>query len=47
MPPSSIAFAKHNELTYVPFANWFIELLVGDNLSRANVMFKIIDWICK
>lgn len=47
MPPSSIAFAKHNELTYVPFANWFIELLVGDNLSRANAMIKIINWICE
>lgn len=47
MPPSSIAFANHNELASVPYANWFSELLVEDNLSRANAMIKIIDWICE
>ena len=47
MPPSSIAFVKNNELTCVPYDNWFNKLLVGDNLSRANFMIDMIDWICE
>ena len=46
MPPSSIAFVKNNELSCVPCDNWLSELLVGDNLSRANYMIDTIDWIC-
>lgn len=46
MPPSSIAFVKNNELTCFPCDNWFNKLLVGDNLSRANFMIDMIDWIC-
>lgn len=46
VPPSSIAFVKNNELNCVPCDNWFNKLLVGDNLSRANVMIDTIDWIC-
>lgn len=47
MPPSSIAFVKYSELTFYPLDNWFSELLVGDNLLRANAMLRIIDWICE
>ena len=46
MPPSSIAFVKNNELSCVPCDNWLSELLVGNNLSRANYMIDTIDWIC-
>ena len=46
MPPSSIAFVKNGELTCVPCDDWLSKLLVGDNLSRANTMIGIIDWIC-
>lgn len=46
MPPSSIAFVKNGELTCVPCDDWLSKLLVGDNLSRANAMIGIIDWIC-
>lgn len=47
MPPSSIAFVKNSELTCVPCDNWLSKLLVGNNLSRANTMIRIIDWICE
>ncbi len=46
MPPSSLTFAKYNDLEYIPFDNWFNDLLIGDGISRARAMIKIIDWIC-
>lgn len=47
MPPSSLAFAKYYDLKYIPFDNWFNDLLIGDGIPRARAMIKIIDWICK
>lgn len=46
MPPSSLAYAKHNELAKEPWNGWFDDLIVGNTESRVNVMLKIIDWIC-
>lgn len=47
MPPSSLAFAKHNELSQLPFDSWFEKLMLGDVLSKAYTMIRIIDWICE
>ena len=46
MPPSSFAYTKHDELTDVPWVNWFDDLLMGNVGSRANAMLKLIAWIC-
>ncbi len=46
MPPSSLAFAKHSELKYIPYDNWFNCLLTGDCISKAKSMLGIIDWVC-
>ena len=47
MPPSSLAYAKHDELTDAPWEDWFDDLLTGNIGSRANAMMKLIDWICE
>lgn len=47
MPPSSLAFQKHNELENVPYENWFSDLLIGEMTSRAKCFISVIDWICK
>jgi hypothetical protein len=46
MPPSSIAFLKHNELTF-PLDSWFEKLFVGDVFSKANTMISMIDIVCE
>lgn len=45
MPPSSLVFYKYDVLTKTPFENWFEDLFIGNDISRANAMIDIIDWI--
>ena len=47
IPPSSLVFNKHDMLKIIPSENWFDNLFVDDNFSRANAMIDMIDWICK
>lgn len=47
VPPSSLAYSKHDELTNVPWEYWFDDLLMGKISSRVNAMLKLIDWICE
>lgn len=47
MPPTNLVFYKHGVLSKTPFENWFKKLLIGDDISRANTMIDIINWICE
>jgi len=46
IPPTSIVYNTYYMLSF-PLENWFYDLFMGDVLSRAYTMIKIIDLICE
>ena len=47
IPPSSSLYRRYKDLEFIPFHNWFEELLVDDIEIRGKAMIQCIDWILK
>lgn len=47
VPPSGSLFRRYTDLEFIPFPNWFEELLVENTENRGRTMIKCIDWILK
>jgi len=45
VPPSGSVALFKDSLLHIPFADWFEHLFVGTDVSRANTMLRIIDWV--
>ena len=45
VPPSSSLYRRYKELEFIPFQNWFEELLAENIEIKGKAMLKCIDWI--
>lgn len=45
IPPSSSLYRRYKDLEFIPFPNWFEELLVGNVEIKGKAMIQCIDWI--